>query len=92
MPVTNFQIQWPNGEIRTCFSPSSIVREHFKAGDTFPVGDFVKRSRRALLEADERVAAKFGYGCGHAASEIKEIEAHGRKFADSEIVRILDVE
>lgn len=47
----------------------------FVPGPSYPVADFVDRSRQALGIASERVRAKYGFACTAAAEQLAEIEA-----------------
>lgn len=74
MPETPFTILLPDGSLRHCYSPSSIVKKHFKVGETLSAADFIDSSRVALTEASERVREKFGFECTAAASSLSQIE------------------
>ena len=82
MPELHFRVRWPDGERSTCYSPSSTTRDHFDIGVPYPLDEFVARSRRALKQASERVAARYGYACSSAAAQLDEIERHAARFAD----------
>lgn len=75
MPVTTFTVRLPDGSQRSCYSPSSVVKRYFHAGQMLPAAEFLELSREALDEASERVRAKFGFACSAAADSIREIEA-----------------
>lgn len=74
MPVTTFTVRLPDGSLRNCYSPSSVVTRYFHPGQTLPASEFLELSREALEEASERVRAKFGFSCSAAADSIREIE------------------
>ena len=82
MPELTFKVRWPDASVSRCYSPSSTVREVFAVGTPYPVQTFVAMSRKALEHASERVAQKYGYGCGHAAQQIREIEQTAARFVD----------
>ena len=75
MPETPFTVELPDGSIRACYSPSSVVKDYFSTGQTLPTEEFVALSRTALTEASERVRAKFGYACTAASASLHDIEA-----------------
>lgn len=75
MPETPFTVLLPDGSLRHCYSPSSVVKRHFKTGDTITAADFIDSSRVALTEASERVRGKFGFACTAAAASLSQIEA-----------------
>ena len=60
MPEMRFVIRWPDGVVESCYSPSLVVKEFFAPGESYPLADFVERSRTALHIASERVEAKYG--------------------------------
>ncbi len=82
MPEVTFKVRWPDASLSRCYSPSSTVREVFTIGRPYPLQEFVTMSRKALEHASERVAQKYGYGCGHAVQQIREIEQTAARFAD----------
>lgn len=91
MPEVYFEIQLPDGSHRTCYSPSSVVKEHFKTGEEMTLSDFQIRSRQCLMEASERVRRKFGYGCSAASAQLEEIERFTDTCPPGGIVRILRI-
>jgi uncharacterized repeat protein (TIGR04042 family) len=91
MPEVNFTVQLPDGETRNCYSPSSVVRSYFQAGDELLVSEFVKLSRAALTEASERVRAKYGFACSSAASQIAEIEQFTQTCPPEGLIRIVSI-
>ena len=48
MPEMRFFIRWPDGKTETCYSPSLVVKDFLSPGKTYPLADFVERSRSAL--------------------------------------------
>jgi uncharacterized repeat protein (TIGR04042 family) len=91
MPEVLFVIQLPDGATKECYSPSSVVRRYFAAGEEMPLVEFLRRSRQALTEASERVRVKFGFGCGSAAAQLSEIELWSRSYAHDSVVRIVSI-
>ena len=91
MPTVLFTIELPDGLIKECYSPSTVVRDYFTTGEEMAVSEFLERSRRALAEASERVRVKFGFSCSSAASQLEDIELFTRNYKPDEIVRILHV-
>jgi uncharacterized repeat protein (TIGR04042 family) len=82
MPEMRFCIRWPDGMRETCYSPSLVVKDFLSAGQSYPLADFLERSRNALNIANERVRAKYGYGCSQAVAQIARIETAAAAFAD----------
>ena len=91
MPEVIFTVELPDGATKECYSPSSVVRRYFAEGEKMPVAEFVRRSRRALAEASERVRAKFGFGCSSAAAQLSEIERWSRSYTHDAVIRIVSI-
>jgi len=91
MPEIVFTIQLPDGMTKDCYSPSTVVRNHFHPGEEMSVAEFLARSRQAFPAASERVRAKFGFGCTSAASQLANIEEWTRSYASDATVRILHI-
>jgi uncharacterized repeat protein (TIGR04042 family) len=82
MPETRFHIRWPDGRTERCYSPSLVVKDFLSVGVSYPLAEFVSRSRTALDIASERVKEKYGWHCSRAAAQLARIEAVARDFAD----------
>ena len=91
MPEVLFTIELPDGARKECYSPSTVVRDYFAAGEELSVAEFLQRSREALAEASERVRAKFGFSCSSAASQLAEIETWTRAYSPDATVRVLTI-
>ncbi|MFP4133304.1 MAG: MSMEG_0570 family nitrogen starvation response protein [Halothece sp.] len=55
MPEVYFKIAWPDGSTELCYSPSAVIKKYFQVGESYPLEDFVARSRLALNSGSERV-------------------------------------
>ncbi len=86
MPELNFVIDWPDGTPQTCYSPSTIVRDHFEPGAHYPVAEFLVRSRTALNAASERVRQRHGAPCSLALAELAGIEAAAARYPADALV------
>ena len=82
MPAVYFQVRWPDGDIERCYSPSTVILEHFQAGQSYPLADFVERSQVALNIASERVHARFGFYCSASQDQRQSIENRAARYAD----------
>lgn len=58
MPEMRFVVRWPDGRRESCYSPSLVIKDFLREGESYPVSDFLQRSREALQIASERVKAK----------------------------------
>lgn len=81
MPEMHFRVRWPDGSDSRCYSPSLVIRDYFTEGGSYPVADFLTRSREAYAIASERVRLKYGFGCAHAAQQLAEVELRAAGFA-----------
>lgn len=79
MPEVIFHIRWPDGVEERCYSPSTIIHQHLNAGQSYPLDDFVARARAGLMEASDRVAARYGFACSNAMDQLARIEATARR-------------
>ena len=80
MPEINFKIQWPDGTEQDCYSPSLVVKEYFNPGETYDLTEFVAKSRTALKIASDRVKKAYGFPCGKALSQLKQIESKASEY------------
>ncbi len=81
MPEMHVVVRWPDGSQHRCYSPSRVVEEFFDAGASYPVAEFLARSRTALAIASERVQRKYGHPCRLAAASLADIERAAARFA-----------
>ena len=82
MPEMRFVVRWPDGVSDNCYSPSLVIKNYLREGETYALADFVARSRKALMIASDRVNAKYGHACALALGQPAEIERAARRFAD----------
>lgn len=80
MPETYWTVRWPDGTEERLYSPSSVVTELFEAGQSYPVPDFLLRSRIAMERASNRVKARYGHACSLAMGQLDRIEARIETF------------
>lgn len=91
MPEVLFTIELPDGATKECYSPSTVVRDYFAAGDEMPLAEFVDKGRRALAEASERVRAKYGFSCSSASAQLDEIARIPAAYPGGGTVRIVQI-
>jgi uncharacterized repeat protein (TIGR04042 family) len=89
MPEMTFDVQWPDGRVQRCYSPSLVMHDYLSAGTDYTVADFLDRSSKALHEASERVRAKFGFACTSAAATNEEIIDTATEFPSNATIRIV---
>ncbi|TSJ63958.1 MSMEG_0570 family nitrogen starvation response protein [Starkeya sp. 3C] len=81
MPEMRFTIRWPDGTAESCYSPSLVIRDYFAPGTSYPLADFLEKSREALTVASQRVEARYGFPCSRALGQLARIEAGARTFS-----------
>lgn len=79
MPEMHFHVRWPDGRREACYSPSLIVKDFFAPGQSYPLDDFVEKSRTALTIASERVREKYGFACSAAMDQLSRIETAAKR-------------
>jgi uncharacterized repeat protein (TIGR04042 family) len=84
MPEMLFTVRWPDKSVSECYSPSLVIKDYLEVGSSYPVAEFVDRSRTALNIASERVRAKYGYACSSAMDQLQKIESTASRFAGVE--------
>lgn len=84
MPEMHFKVEWPNGAIEDCYSPSWIIEEYLAVGQDYPVSDFVERVGVALEIASERVRQKYGFACSSALDQLASIQGTASALAAGE--------
>jgi uncharacterized repeat protein (TIGR04042 family) len=84
-----FDVQWPDGRVQRCYSPSLVMHDYLSTGSDYTVADFLDRSGTALREASERVRAKFGFACTSAAQTSDEIVSTATEFPKTATIRVV---
>jgi uncharacterized repeat protein (TIGR04042 family) len=95
MPEMHFRVEWPNGRVDRCYSPSYVVEEHLTAGESYPLEEFLTRARTALEIGSERVRARYGFACSSALDQLRALEETAAALGPSERegkVRVLEFE
>jgi len=89
MPEMRFLIRWPDGTKEDCYSPSLVIKDFLSPGRSYPLDDFVGRSRTALDIASDRVEAKYGYRCSRAVAQLARIEQAAASFVGRPDARVI---
>ena len=77
----HFHVRWPDASESRCYSPSLVVKDYLQPGATYPLADFLDKSRTALRIASDRVEAKYGFACSAALDQLAQIEHTAARFA-----------
>ena len=91
MPETTFVIQWPDGAVEECYSPSTVIHDHLTVGQSYRVDDFDSRSRIALDLAARRVEAKYGFRCSSADAQATRLATAVARYKPEEMVLCLSI-
>ena len=51
MPEVSFQLEWPDGKSSTLYSPSTVILDYFRPGDSLLVSELEERGVEALRAA-----------------------------------------
>jgi len=92
MPEMHFHVRWPDGREESCYSPSTIITEHFTPATDYLLADFVARARAALDAGSERVRLRFGMGCAQAMNQSAAIAQTAADFPPDATVTVLRIE
>jgi uncharacterized repeat protein (TIGR04042 family) len=88
MPEMRFDIRWPDDSESSCYSPSLVIKDFFKVGESYPVAEFMRRSREALTIASERVKQKYGMYCTSAIGQLAELESESQRFVTDPTAKV----
>jgi uncharacterized repeat protein (TIGR04042 family) len=89
MPEMTFDVQWPDGRVERCYSPSLVMHDYLSSDTDYTVAEFVDRSTHALQEASDRVRAKFGFACTSAAATNEKIVGTATRFESNATIRVV---
>ncbi len=88
MPEMHFHVRWPDGRREACYSPSLVVKDFFTPGESYPIDDFVAKTRTALTIASERVREKYGFACSSALDQLARIESAAERQTPGGLVKV----
>ena len=92
MPEVRFQLEWPDGQSSTLYSPSTVILQYLKAGDSFCVSEFESLGVKALRAASERVRARYGFACTRTDEEEVRLRQWISRYGSSDTVRVTQVQ
>jgi len=88
MPEVVLKLCWPNGEVSCFYSPSTVVYEFFRPGDTLSIAELEQKGLAALKEASERVRARYGFACTRTDEEALKLKQKIAEYSRGDEVRI----
>ena len=74
MPELRFVLRWPDGTAETCYSPSTIVRDHFDPRHTLPDGGIPDAQPHRADRRQRPGQAIYGTPCSLALGQLARIE------------------
>ena len=74
MPAVNFTVNWPDGEIVSYYSPSTVIHNYLSVDIEYDLSKFKLTVDQALDAASERVKSTYGFYCSAASDEKSKIE------------------
>ena len=89
MPEVRFQLEWPDGQSSTLYSPSTVILEYLKPGDSFRVSELESLAVRALRAASERVRARYGFACTRTDEEESQLRQWIARYKSEQSVRVV---
>ena len=88
MPEVRFQLEWPDGQSSTLYSPSTVILDYFQPGDSLLVSELESRGVEALRAASERVRARYGFACTRTDEEESQLRQWISRYSSDDTVRV----
>lgn len=89
MPEVHLTLEWPDGSTSELYSPSTVILQRLRPGQSLTVSALRIQGMAALQEASERVRARYGFACTRTNEERLKLECLVTRFDDAECVQIL---
>jgi uncharacterized repeat protein (TIGR04042 family) len=91
MPEVLLELHWPDGEASRFYSPSTIVYEFLKPGQTLTIAELEQRGLAALREASERVRARYGFACTRTDEEASKLQQRLARYGRTDRVEVREI-
>ena len=91
MPEVMLELHWPDGQASLFYSPSTIVYEFLKPGETLSIAELEQKGLAALREASERVRARYGFACTRTDEEASKLQKRLAMYGRSEMVAVREI-
>ena len=88
MPDVCFQLEWPDGQSSTLYSPSTVILDYLRPGESLLVSELETRGVEALRAASERVRARYGFACTRTDEEESQLRQWVSRYSSDETVRV----
>ena len=89
MPEVRFRLEWPDGQSSTLYSPSTVILDYFRPGDSLLVSELEERGVEALRAASERVRARYGFACTRTDEEESQLRQWVSRYNSDDTVHVL---
>ena len=88
MPEVVLQLCWPDGDASSFYSPSTVIYDFFKPGDTLSIAELEQKALAALQQASQRVRTRYDFACTRTDEEAVKLKKKIANYSASENVRI----
>ena len=88
MPEVRFQLEWPDGQSSTLYSPSTVILDYLRPGDSLLISELEVRGVEALRAASERVRARYGFACTRTDEEESQLRQWASRYSSDDTVRV----
>ena len=91
MPEVLLELHWPDGEASRFYSPSTIVYEFLKPGETLSIAELEQKGLAALRKASERVRARYGFACTRTDEEASKLQQRLARYGRTDRVEVREI-
>ena len=88
MPEVRFQLEWPDGQSSTLYSPSTVILDFLRPGDSLLVSELEVLGVKALRAASDRVRARYGFACTRTDEEESQLRQWITRYSSDDTVRV----
>ena len=91
MPEVLLELHWPDGDASRFYSPSTIVYEFLKPGETLTIAELEQKGLAALRKASERVRARYGFACTRTDEEASKLQQRLARYGRTDRVEVREI-
>jgi uncharacterized repeat protein (TIGR04042 family) len=91
MPEVMLELHWPDGEASRFYSPSTVVYEFLRPGDSLCIAELEQKGLAALREASERVRARYGFACTRTDEEASKLQKRLAMYGRTDRVDVREI-
>ena len=85
------ELHWPDGQASRLYSPSTVVYEFLRLGESLSIAELEQRGLAALREASERVRARYGFACTRTDEEATKLKQRLAIYGSAETVNVREI-